>query len=161
MSINILTASHVELKKKILDDGIKKHQTVIDDFRRSIKDMLSSETVVNEEEIDLSQQEFNTALVQNSNSIAEQLTFANEEMKILYDMAPTIGNIHNTVQLGSVVVTDKDIFFVSVSIERFKVDGLTIFGLSTQAPIYQAMEGKKKGESFSFKDEVYNIVDLF
>lgn len=161
MPINIITASHVELKKKILEAGIKKHQAVIDDFKLSIQEMLSSEGIINEEELDLSQQEFNTELVQKANEIAEQLTFANEEMKTLYNLMPTIGNIHNTVQIGSVVVTDRDIFFVSVSIERFQVDGLKIFGLSVESPLYKSMSGKKKGDLFTYKNDSYTIKDLF
>jgi hypothetical protein len=161
MSINILTASHIELKKKILEAGIKQHQTVISDFRASIHEMLSNEAVVNEEEIDLSQQEFNTELVQQSDRIADQLAFANAEMKTLYDMTATITTIHNTVQRGSVVVTDREIFFVSVSIEQFRVNGLSIFGLSTDSPLYQVMASKSKGDTFSYKDVTYTIKDIF
>jgi hypothetical protein len=161
MTNNILTPSHVELKKKILDTGIKKHQSVIDDFKLSIEEMLSSEGIVKEETIDHSQQEFNAELIQNANEIAEQLNFANEEMKLLYDMVPTIGDIHNTVRLGSVVATDREIFFVSVSIERFQVNGLKIFGLSTESPLYKAMEGKKKRDTFIYKNSSYTIQELF
>lgn len=161
METSALATNHVELKKKVLDAAIKKHQTVIDDFRLGIKEMLASEGIVNEDEIDLTQQEFNTEMVQKSNRIADQLAFANEEMKLLYDMAPTIGSIHNTIQLGSVVVTDRDTFFVSASIEEFDVDGMKIFGLSTESPLFKAMEGKKKGERFSHNYSDYSIIDIF
>lgn len=161
METSALATNHVELKKKVLDAAIKKHQTVIDDFRLGIKEMLASEGIVNEDEIDLTQQEFNTEMVQKSNRIADQLAFANEEMKLLYDMAPTIGSIHNTIQLGSVVVTDRDTFFVSASVEEFDVDGMKIFGLSTESPLFKAMEGKKKGERFSHNYSDYSIIDIF
>lgn len=162
METNIPTSvDRAELKRKILAEGIKKHQTVIDDFRRSIKDMLASEGIVNEADMDLTQQSFNTELVQKANNLADQLAFANEEMKQLYDMLPTIEYIHNTVQPGAVVVTDKDIFFVSVSIERFYADGTDIFGLSAETPLYQEMKGKKKGDLVTYKDRTYQILDVF
>ncbi|ELR71615.1 hypothetical protein C900_02423 [Fulvivirga imtechensis AK7] len=161
MGTKVLTTSHTALKKKMLEAGIKKHQSVIDDFNQSIKSMLASEGIVNEEEMDLSQQGFNTEIVQRVNNLADQLEFANEEMKLLFDMQPTIEYVHNTVQPGSVVVTDKDIFFVSVSIERFEVEGLSVFGLSTESPIYQEMKGLKKGDVFSYKKTRYKISDVF
>ena len=160
MSLNILTASHVELKKKILDNGIKKHQSVIDDFKLSIQEMLSNDGIV-KETIDLSQQEFNEELIQKAKELAAQVDFANEEMKLLYDMVPTIGEIHDTVQLGSVVATDREVFFVSVKIERFQVNGLNVFGLSTKSPLYKAMAGKKKGDIFLYINDLYIIQELF
>ncbi len=161
MKTSALTTNHVELKKKVLDAAIKRHQTVIDDFRLAIKEMLASEGITNEDEMDLTQQEFNTEMVQKSNRIADQLAFANEEMKLLYDMAPTIGCIHNTVQPGSIVVTDRDTFFVSASIEEFDVNGMKIFGLSTESPLFKSMEGKKKGDLFSHNYSDYRIIDIF
>ena len=155
------TTNHVELKKKMLDSSIKKHQTVIDDFQTNIKDLLASEGNINEEEFDLSQQEFNAETLQQVNRIADQLKFANDEMVTLYNMLPTIGTIHQDIQIGATVVTDKDIFFVSASIERFEVDGLRVFGLSTESPLFKVMEGKRSGDTFTYGKETYVIKDVF
>ena len=155
------TTNHVELKKKMLDSSIKKHQTVIDDFQTNIKDLLASEGNINEEEFDLSQQEFNAETLQQVNRIADQLKFANDEMVTLYNMLPTIGTIHQDIQIGAAVVTDKDIFFVSASIERFEVDGLRVFGLSTESPLFKVMEGKRSGNTFTYGKEKYVIKDVF
>lgn len=161
METKAVTTSHTELKAKVLQAAIKQHQTVIDDFKQAIQDMLASSAMVNEEEMDLSQQEFNTEMVQRSNQLADQLAFANAEMKLLYDMAATITSIHNTVQPGAVVITDRENFFVSASIEDFDVDGVHFFGLSTESPLYIAMEGKKKGDRFGYNYSEYQITDVF
>lgn len=159
--MNILTTNRTGLKRKMLTAAIKKHQGVIDDFKVGLKNILGSQSMVNEQEIDLSQMEFNTEMEQKSNTIADQLAFANEEMKLLFNMAPSIDSIHNTVQLGTIVVTDKRVLFVSASIEQFEVEGVEVFGLSTKSPLYKAMAGKKKGDSFSYKNDTYLILDLF
>jgi transcription elongation GreA/GreB family factor len=161
MENRILTTDRSQLKKDMLDAGIGKHQTVIDDLREGIKDLQSSAGIVNEEEMDLSQQGFNTEIMHKINALADQLSFANEEMKRLYDMIPTIQYIHETVAEGSVLITDKGIFFISASIEEFEVDGLKVFGLSTASPLFQEMSGKKKGDSFSYKEVQYKIKDVF
>ncbi|RZS97645.1 hypothetical protein [Cecembia calidifontis] len=161
MNRKIFQVQHAPFKKKLLEAGIRKHQSVIDDFKKSIKELLGGEGLVNEEEMDLSQQSFNTEQVQKANAIGDQVAFANEEMTLLNNMLPSIEDIHDQVTLGSVVVTENRIFFVSASIEEFEVDGIKVFGLSTQSPLYQEMKGKKKGDKFSFKDNHYTILDLF
>ena len=161
MESSTLTTSHVEIKKRMLETAIRKHQAVIDELRQSIKDMLATEGMDNEEEMGLSQQQIDTEMLQRSHEIAEHLQIANVEMKLLYDMVSTIGYAHNTVQLGSVVVTDKLIFFVSVSIEQFTLDGQKFFGLSTQSPLYKAMEGKTTGDRFYYQNTAYQINDIF
>jgi uncharacterized protein YllA (UPF0747 family) len=161
METKALMQNHGELKKKILDAAIKKHQSVVDDFALTIKEMLASQGIVNEDEMDLSQQAYNTEMFQKSIQIGDRLAFANEELKLLFDMTSTIGSIHNNVQLGSVVVTDRDIFFVSASIEEFEVDGLKIFGLSIESPLFKSMEGKKKGDRFGYNYGEYRIFDTF
>ncbi len=145
------TIDRALLREQILEEGMKKHQSVIDDFTHRIKELLESRNgQASTEEAAL-----------RVNHLAEQLEFANKEMVILQEMRATIKNIHDEVQLGSVVVTDKDIFFVSVSIERFHVDDLDIFGLSQKTPLFKAMEGKKKGDTFSYGDITYRIEDIF
>jgi hypothetical protein len=160
METKVLMSNHAELKKKVLDAAIKKHQAVVDDFRLSIREMLASQGIVNEDEMDLSQQAY-TEMFQKSIQIGDRLAFANEKLKLLFDMTSTIGTIHNNVQLGSVVVTDRDIFFVSASTEVFEVDGLKIFGLSIESPLFKSMEGKKKGDRFGHNYGEYRMFDTF
>lgn len=146
----------------MLEASIKKHQTVIDDFKRGIKEMLESKGIGSQEGTDLSQQGFNNEVALNADRLADQLRFANEEMKILYDMLPACGSIHSQVQLGSVVVTDKGTFFISASIERFEVGGLKVFGLSAKSPLFKAMQGKRKGDTFTYNGmQTYRIKEVF
>jgi transcription elongation GreA/GreB family factor len=161
MNSKILNVKHAEFKKKSLEASIKKHQSVIDDLKRSIKELLGTEDAANRDESDMTQQSVNTEQIQKANAIGDQVSFANDEMTLLNNMLPLIEDIHDQVTLGSVVVTDKMVFFVSASIEQFEVDGIELFGLSTESPIYQEMRGKKKGDLFSYKEHHYTIVDLF
>jgi hypothetical protein len=154
--------NYTELKRKTLAEAIRKHQRVIDDFRARISTVLNEEPLVNEEELDLGQQSKTSEdIITEVDPLGDQLEFANEEMKLLYDMLAHQDDVHDQVELGSIVVTDKDTFFVSASIERFDVDGRSMFGLSTKTPLYQAMEGKGEGESFSYKEMTYKIKEIF
>jgi transcription elongation GreA/GreB family factor len=149
------------VKKRLLEAGMRKHQTVIDDFKQSINEMMQSDSVSDEKVFASSQQAFSKETIDHANRLAEQLQFATDEMKLLKNILTSIHNLHDTVRMGSVVVTDQDTFFVSASIERFEVDGLNVFGLSVKSPLYQAMEGKKAGDEFTFKKRNYRIKEVF
>ncbi|MCL6259855.1 hypothetical protein M3O96_12195 [Aquiflexum sp. TKW24L] len=161
METSELNINHAEFKKALLETSIQKHQSVIDDFKNSIREMMGNDSETNQEDADTSQQGFNVEQIHRANAVGEQVSFANREMELLQNMLPTIEDIYDSVRLGSVVVTDKDVFFVSASIERMKVNGISVFGLSADSPLYQVMKGKKQGEKFSFKDTHYKIKEVF
>jgi transcription elongation GreA/GreB family factor len=66
-----------------------------------------------------------------------------------------------TIENGAVVITDKQNFFIAVSIGKVTAEEKTYFTISTSAPIFQAMVGLKKGDSFNFRDRSYKISDVF
>jgi len=161
-TITSIHKDYVELKRKALQEAIKKHQSVIDDFRARISNVLNAQPVVNEDKMDLDvTSKTAEAIITRVNPLGDQLEFANQEMKLLYDMQAHQDDVHDCVELGSIVATDKDTFFVSASIERFRVDDISMFGLSTEAPIYQVMKGKKEGDTFTYKDMTYTIQEIF
>jgi AAA15 family ATPase/GTPase len=148
-------------KHKILEAAIRQHETVIHDFHERIKEMMQTDGNVNEEGYDNQEQAFKSETTAKVSAISEQLEFANHELEELMKMPSDLGTIHNTIQRGSVVRTDKEIFFVSASIERFYVDGAPFFGLSVMTPLYQAMKGKKAGSTVSYGSTGYRILDVF
>ena len=84
---------------------------------------------------------------------------AGGEMGILKSINPD--QVNNKVEPGAVVVTNKRIFFIAVSVEKIEVDGQEIFGISTKAPIYSAMIDLKKGDQFEFNGVSYKIHDIY
>ncbi len=159
MMIPKLSQERSALKSKVLDISMQKHQTVIDDFNQSIKEIIQS-GVTDDRAFSSSQQSLTNEAVDQANQIADQLQFAKAEMSLLRNMVSSIQNLQDTVQLGSIVVTDKETFFVSASIERFDVDDQPLFGLSTKSPLYKVMQGKKAGDSFTFNKRTYTISEV-
>jgi hypothetical protein len=147
-------------KKKMLNACIAKQQDLINDFNYRIKLLLENEDLGNEEEYD------NTVLSQNSqkmkevNALNEALKFANEEMGVLHHLA-VAHRIQTQAELGAVVITDRKIFFVCVSIEEFQVEGKVFVGISMKSPLFLAMQHKKKGDEFEYNNISYAIKDIF
>jgi hypothetical protein len=44
---------------------------------------------------------------------------------------------------------------------QVKLDGNVVFAISALAPVYRSFEGKKIGDSFSFRDRTSKIKDIF
>lgn len=134
-----------------------KQQHLISDFEKEIaslkKEMFTHD--VSQSQGDSSAVERNELLVRYEN----ELIFLNNELQTLESIDPTKET--EKVELGSVVVTDLRIFYVCVSIEQFVVNGHDIFGLSVNAPIYEAMSQASKGDVITFNGTDYKILDVY
>ena len=81
-------------------------------------------------------------------------------------MKETLANLDlshrsETVRPGSVVETKNNYYFVSVPLGEIDMDsGRQVYAISTDAPIYKALEGKKAGDKFTFNDSEVEIVKV-
>ena len=143
-------------KEQLLRACTAKQQDLIANFNRGIRELIGNgSTEYDDDQPGLAEE---TAL--RRQQLADQLAFASEELRVLEGMRSWVGERYNEVRLGSVVITDKASFYVSVSIERFEVEGMPFVGISPQSPLYRAMAGKKKGDSFAFGTETYHVLEL-
>lgn len=149
------------LRKKMLDASTAKQQFLIDDFKERIRALTENEGLGNEESYDNMDQANNATNITEINALNEALEFANKELVLLENLRTTEDQDRNTAVLGAIVVTNHQTFFVSVSIEKFAVEGNMYVGISTSSPIFKAMRGMRKGETFSFKGVVYKIREIF
>ncbi len=69
-------------------------------------------------------------------------------------------SLKDRVEPGAAVILDGLSFVVAVSTEKFDVDGRTFMGISTQSPIYKAMEGLGAGDTFVHAGKEYEIQDV-
>ncbi|MGV6848756.1 MAG: hypothetical protein ACWA5A_10290 [Marinibacterium sp.] len=67
----------------------------------------------------------------------------------------------DTVRPGAVVVFNNRHFVVSVSTARFDCEGTTYMGISTQSPVYKAIEGLSKGDVFTLNGREIELQDVF
>lgn len=66
-----------------------------------------------------------------------------------------------TIQFGSLVETSNNFYFVCTSLGEIGMDGgSTVHAISTEAPIFKKMEGKKAGDTFTFNDREIKILNV-
>lgn len=64
------------------------------------------------------------------------------------------------ISVGSLVVTNLGLFYVSVSLGKLKIDEQLIYAISPISPIGQLMLTKKEKDSFSLNGKMYVIEDI-
>ena len=84
-------------------------------------------------------------LQQEINNLQLQLNEQLKSQQILKNIQPIS---HKTVNLGSLVETDKGKFFIAVSLGELSFNQEKIFIISAESPLAKAMNGKKEGDAF-------------
>jgi transcription elongation GreA/GreB family factor len=68
--------------------------------------------------------------------------------------------LNNDVSLGAVIHTNLQNYFIGVSLGELKVNEESFFAISAMSPIFKAMAGKVAGDTFTFRDKEYKILQL-
>jgi transcription elongation GreA/GreB family factor len=68
--------------------------------------------------------------------------------------------IAERAMLGSVVVTDRNKFYVSIGAGKLEIGGESYVAISTQSPIGQLLLNKCAGEFFSFNNQKQTIISV-
>lgn len=145
-------------KKNVLQAAKERQKEVVNDLQEAIDRRKES---VEDDDIDMHDYWESTReeVLEYADKLAHHLNIARSELDFLNRLR--IEKEHEQVTIGSVVETDKMNFYISIGIEEFEVEDKKLFGISSRAPIYQAMIGKRKGDRFEFRGQQYEIKDLY
>lgn len=64
------------------------------------------------------------------------------------------------VHLGSVVITSKANYFISISVGELQVEEISYYAIAANSPIGRLLLGKRKGEKFSFNQTEIKIDEV-
>ena len=70
-------------------------------------------------------------------------------------------NPSDVVEPGAVIKVNGRYMVIATADGNFKFDGKDFISISTKAPIYQCMMGKKKGDSCSFNNNDFKIEEIY
>lgn len=82
-----------------------------------------------------------------------------EDLKLVRKVDPE--RISDKVEFGAVIITDKQKMFVSAALGKITVDNESVYAISTQVPVYNAMKNLKTGDTFSINNNSFTIKDVF
>lgn len=102
---------------------------------------------------------FRAQVMRKRDMYAKQLHLALEQMTVLDKIS--FENLNDIVEFGAVVITDKQNLFVSISMGKLVQDDKTYYAISSNVPIFQALDGKRAGEDAIFNGVQIHILDVF
>lgn len=76
------------------------------------------------------------------------------------NMAKVLPNSTERVQLGSLVITNKARFYVSVSLGEFFFEGDRFYAISAESPMAKKMMGMKSSDAFTLNNIHQKIVQV-
>ena len=94
----------------------------------------------------------------------EEIYQMQRQLGALNDLRRNMAKVLNTaterVQLGSLVITNKARFYISVSLGEFFFGGDRFYAISSESPMAKKMMGMKSGDEFTLNKIHQKIVEV-
>lgn len=150
----------IAAKLQVLAECIKIQKAHVENARKAMNEAQES---ANEGDDSTEEKLYNSYREEMQNKrdmFARQFEVAMEDLNQLHQIVTS--KEYHKAEFGSMVETsDGAVYLISTSLGQVKVNGKTFFAVSALAPIFKAFEGKKKGDSFSFRDKTSTILDVY
>ena len=119
-----------------------------------IKDSIENNDKSNDDDDDAGNGKLLNDLEKNSQHLNEALKM----LEVLKLINPKIQN--ESAVLGSIVYTQSNVFFLSVSVGKIDLENSNYFAISLQSPIGALLMNKKKGDQIMFNGTNYTITNI-
>lgn len=84
-----------------------------------------------------------------------------EALKLEQDLSRlNMDKLYNTVQAGSLAITSRGAFFISISAGKLTLDGKDYFAISPASPIAMALTGHRAGDTILFNKLPYQVISI-
>jgi hypothetical protein len=68
---------------------------------------------------------------------------------------------HDSPQKGTLMSTDKGLFYLGLSLGRVEVKGENVYVISAASPLGAALKEKKAGDILDFREVKYKVLDVW
>ena len=152
------TSTNLALKQRLLNECLRIQNLQIQTAKSAMDEAQES---ANEHQGAMEDkfESFREACQIQRDMFAKQLDEAIITLSILKRINATKEN--KNIMLGSVIITNTQKFFISVSLGEITLDGEKYFAISAMSPLFKAMVNKNVGEDFSFRNNNYRIEAIF
>ncbi|GAB3991687.1 hypothetical protein GCM10028807_22390 [Spirosoma daeguense] len=84
-----------------------------------------------------------------------------EALKLQQDLNRlAVDKIYETAQPGSMVITNRGTFYISISAGKLTFSGKDYFAVSPASPIATSLSGRKAGDTVTFNQQTYQILSV-
>jgi hypothetical protein len=147
----------LKLKQKILDACFEQQSKVTQNLKVVMEEVADSA-----EEYGLPKDlydSYRNQMMSKRDMFAQQVLKINEQIDILRRVDMT--KVFSQVRFGAVVITESQRLFVAAGIGKIIVEGQDYFVISAMVPFYNAIDGKRAGDTYEFRGKKEKIVEVF
>lgn len=147
---------------EVIKSAVKKHcvalvQDKIEQIKFSIRQ--ASDSLHNETKSSAGDK-YETAremVQQDLSRYQNQLFEVNRELTLLQNLKD---NVSTKIEIGSLVRTSLRHIYVATGAGLQIIDELPVFCISAQSPLYRALEGRTMGETFIFRSQEEEVIEI-
>ena len=140
------------LCQKFIDERIANSQSVIDAANNSINEETKSSAG---DKYETSREMMTQEIKNNSAQMAEAI-----KQKQMLSQINTEKK-SETIQVGSLVMTNHEKFFVAISAGALQLNKETYLAISPSSPLGRNLIDKQKGDSVTFNNKLYSILEVY
>ncbi len=145
-------------KVKVHKQALEIQRTKVDELKNLSQKIHNDSGLDHEDVVDTDDLSRFSEITDNYLEIKSHLNAAKSDLAFLENL-----EIHprDAVSLGALVQTDLLCFYIGITLPAFECEGKKVVGISTDAPIFGQMIGKKKGDTFEFHGRKYHIEAVY
>ena len=145
-----------ELKKKLFDACMHHQNEVVENLKELMSDAQQS---ANDYGMPKDRYDsYRMQLLRKRDMYGQQLEKALEEIEILKKI--DISKESKEVGFGSVVITNDQKLFISISIGKIEIEGESYYAVSVKVPFYEVIKGKREAYNFEFRGKQNQIIEV-
>ncbi len=142
----------LHLCHQFIEERINNCQSAIDTANNSINEETKSSAG---DKYETSREMMTQEIKNNSSQLAEAI----KQKQMLSQIS--IDKKLETIQVGSLVTTNHEKFFIAISAGSLKLNNETYLAISPSSPLGRNLIDKKKGDSVSFNNKLYSILEVY
>jgi transcription elongation GreA/GreB family factor len=147
------------VKEKLFDYCLTYITQRINNSNEAIR---SAQESANEESKNSSGDKYETGRAMMQIDVEQNLTQLSESLRLKSILEKINRNTKSdSIQNGSLVVTDQGKYFIAISIGQVKIAGDTYFVIAAESPIGAKMIGLRAGQDFSFANRIQRIAQVY
>lgn len=156
-----MTNDYFDIKKNLLEIAVVRTQeriTMVESAMESARDSSNDDTKSSAGDKYETSREM---IQQDINRYQKQLLEAYKDLQQLANITQINEDVSGFCTLGSLVNTNKGLYFIAISIGAITYEDRTVFVISPASPIGQLLLGKTVGDRFRFNKIDQEIVAIY
>lgn len=144
-------------KKEILETVISRLKENVKGYENNLDTLGTSADIDENATIDADERSQQDQATDISRQLQEPLTNLENNINTIKSFESLE---RDKLETGALVETEDNYFLIGVAVSPMEVNGKKLLGITSDAPAYTSLEGRKKGDIFGLGDKKFTILSI-